>query len=182
MDVEFVASREEMLKYAGMSVQGMALPDRNIMFSLLKDEGSPIKHEMMHMISMYKWGYPVASSTWMNEGLATYSDGSCLAYSFTEIYKYFMQSNKLIPMQALTSDFYGNPDIIAYTQSAFICKYLIENFGIAKFTQLWKSGIDKFPEIYGFDLEQLESDLANFVTKKHPTDIVFDWEEFNKGC
>jgi len=76
MGVEFLESREEMLKYTGMGAQGMAFPDRNIFFTLLKDKGSPIKHEMMHMITMYKWGTPPGTSTWMNEGLATYSGGT----------------------------------------------------------------------------------------------------------
>lgn len=54
MDIEFVKSRKEMLKYTGMGAQGMAFPDRDVFFTFLKDTGSPIKYEMMHMITMYK--------------------------------------------------------------------------------------------------------------------------------
>ncbi len=182
MDVEFVASRKEMLKYTGMGAQGMAFPDRNTFFTLLKEEGSPIKHEMMHMITMYKWGTPPESTTWMNEGLATYSGGTCSNYSLTEIYKYFIQSKKVIPLNNLANNFYGNPEMVAYTQSAFICKYLIDTYGIEKFKQLWKKGHNEMQSIYGFNNEQLESILAEYVIEKHPTEITFNWEVFNEGC
>ncbi len=183
MDVEFLESREEMLKYTGMGAQGMAFPDRNTFFTLLKDKGSsPIKHEMMHMITMYKWGTPPETSTWMNEGLATYTGGTCSDYSLAEIYKYFIQSKKVIPMNKLADNFYGNPDMIAYTQSAFVCKFLIDNYGMEKFKLLWKSGFDKVQSIYGFNNEQLEISLAKYVNEKYPIHIEFDWEKFNKGC
>ncbi len=183
MDIEFVRSRKEMLKYTGMAAQGMAFPDRDVLFVLLKDTGlSPIKHEMMHMITMYKWGTPPASSTWMNEGLATYAGGTCFEYSLEEIYKYFVQSDKLISMDKLSQDFYENPDVVAYTQSAFISKYLIENYGISKFKELWKNGYEKLNEIYGFSSQILEQTLRDYINRKYPKDINFDWEKFNKGC
>jgi len=182
MDVEFLESRNEMLKYTGMGAQGMAFPDRNTFFTLLKDKGSPIKHEMMHMITMYKWGTPPKSSTWMNEGLATYSGGTCSEYSLEEIYKYLMQSNKIIAMDKLADNFFGHPDMVSYTQSAFICKFLIDNYGLEKFIKMWQEGFDKMQTIYGFNSKQLERKLAKFITEKFPKDIEFDWEEFNKGC
>ena len=182
IDVEFLRSRKEMLKYGGMAAQGLAMPESDVLFSLLKDTGSPIKHEMMHMITMYKWGTPPTSSTWMNEGLATYSGGTCFKYSLEEIYKYFIQSNKLIAMDKLSQDFYKNPDMIAYTQSAFICKFLIDNYGISKFKELWKSGYEKLNEIYGFDSKTLENTLKDYIKKKYQKNLNFDWEEFNKGC
>lgn len=182
MDVEFINSREEMLKYTGIGAQGMAFPDRDTFFTLLKDEGSPIKHEMMHMITMYKWGTPTQTSTWMNEGLATYSGGTCSEYSLSEVYKYFIQSKKIISMDQLATNFYGNPEMIAYTQSAFVCKFLIAQYGLEKFKLLWKEGYDEMQTIYGFTNKQLETNLVEYVNKKHPIHIEFDWEEFNKGC
>ncbi|WP_428223560.1 peptidase MA family metallohydrolase [Flavobacterium sp.] len=182
MDIDFLKSKKEMLKYGGMAAQGLAYPDRDVFFTLLKDKGSPIKHEMMHMITMYKWGTPPNSSTWMNEGLATYAGATCFKYSLEEIYKYFIQSNKLISMDKLSEDFYAYPDMIAYTQSAFISKFLIDNYGISKFKELWKSGYEKLNEIYGFNSQTLEQTLKDYINKKYPTNINFDWEEFNKGC
>jgi hypothetical protein len=182
MDVEFVESRKKMLKYAGMEAQGLAFPNRNTFFTVLNDDGSPIKHEMMHMITMYKWGIPPATSTWMNEGLATYSSSVCIEYTLSEIYKYLLQSEKLIAMNTLADNFYGNPEMVTYFQSAFICKYLIDNYGLEKFKLLWKNGLNELQSIYGFNKEQLEINLSEFVNKKHPTEIEFNWEKFNEGC
>ncbi|GGG97464.1 hypothetical protein GCM10011416_14340 [Polaribacter pacificus] len=182
MDIEFVESRNKMLKYTGMGAQGMAFPERNTFFTLLKDEGSPIKHEMMHMITMYKWGTPPESSTWMNEGLATYSGGNCSNYSLSEIYNYFIQSKKVIPMNNLADNFYGNPEMIAYHQSAFVCKFLIDNYGLDKFKLLWQKGFNELYTVYGFSAKQLEMNLLKFVKEKHTTDIEFNWEKFNEGC
>jgi len=182
MDIEFVASREEMLKFTGMGAQGMAFPDRDTFFTLLKDEGSPIKHEMMHMITMYKWGTPPSSSTWMNEGLATYSGGTCSDYSLEEIYKYLIQSQKVMSMYDLAGNFYGSPDMITYTQSAFVSKFLIDKYGIEKFILLWKGGFGEIQSIYGFDSDALEVEMGKHVNKLHPSDIDFDWEKFNEGC
>ena len=182
MDIEFLADRDEMLKFGGMSAQGLAYPNRNTFFTLLKDEGSPITHEMMHMIASYKWGTPPGSSTWMNEGLATYSDTSCLAYSLTEIYKYFIQSEKLIPLATLSENFYHSPEMIGYTQSAFTCGFLIDNYGLDKFKELWKGGFDEFQNIYSFSVQDLENMLIEYVNNKLPNNIEFDWEEYEKGC
>ena len=82
----------------------------------------------------------------------------------------------------LSQDFYKNPDMIAYTQSAFICKFLIDNYGISKFKELWKSGYEKLNEIYGFDSKTLENTLKDYINKKYQKNINFDWDEFNKGC
>lgn len=85
-------------------------------------------------------------------------------------------------MNNLADNFYGNPDMIAYTQSAFVCKFLIDNYGMEKFKLLWKKGFNEMISVYGFDNQQLEMNLAKYVNEKYPTDIEFDWEEFNKGC
>lgn len=183
MDIEFVESRKEMLKYGGFGAQGLAFPKRNTMFALLNEENkSIIKHEMMHMITMYKWGNPANTSRWMNEGFATYSAGFCMEYTLEEIYKYFLQSNKLINFKELAINFYKYNDMITYTQSAFICKYLIDNFGLNKFKKLWKGGFSEMQSVYGFSHEVLQKKIKVYINEKIPNDIKFDWEEFNKGC
>jgi len=68
-------------------------------------------------------------------------------------------------MDNLAQNFYGNPEMIAYTQSAFVCKFLIDNYEIEKFILLWKNGFDKMQSIYGFDNEQLETSLAEYVNQ-----------------
>ncbi|PKB17655.1 peptidase MA family metallohydrolase [Flavobacterium sp. 5] len=182
IEIEFLTSRKEMLKYSGLGAQGLAIFERDIIFMIHKNQNSPIKHEMMHMISMDKWGDTAESSHWMNEGLATYAGGTCSKYTLEEIYQYFMQSGKLIPMNTIANDFYSANDMITYTQSAFLVKYLIDTFGFDKFSKLWKEGYNNFNKIYGFEFEQMQNQIKSELKIKYPKDIEFNWEEFNKGC
>ena len=173
IEIEFLASRKEMLKYGGIGAQGLALFDRDIVFMIHKNLNSPIKHEMMHMISMEKWGDTAESSHWMNEGLATYIGGTCSKYSLEEIYQYFIQSGKLIAMTTVANDFYAENDMITYTQSAFLVKYLIDHFGLDKFTKLWKDGFASFKKIYGFKFEEMQLKIKSELKLKYPIDIEF---------
>ena len=180
MDIEFLNSRHEMQKYTGLSAQGRAMYQSNAMFSLMT-KNSPIKHELMHMIATYKWGD--SADYWIDEGLATYSGGTCSNYSLEVIYRYYIQSGKLIPITSLTSnDFNKYNDMITYTQSAYITEYLIKRYGYDKFKRLWKEGVASFNKIYDFSLDELENRINNNLKLKYPENIEFNWEEFNKGC
>ena len=182
LDIEFLASRKEMLKYTGYAAQGIGLFERDMVFMIHKNQNSCIKHELMHMISMEKWGDTAESSHWMNEGLATYAGGTCSKYSLEEIYQYLLQSGKLLPMNTLANDFYSANDIITYTQGAFLVKYLIDNYGFEKFSKLWKEGYNNFKKIYGIEFEELQNKIKIELKLKYTKDIEFNWEEFNKGC
>ena len=180
MYIEFLNSREEMKRYTGLPHVGRAMYHQNTMFSLMTKH-SPIKHELMHMIATYKWGD--SADFWIDEGLATYSGGTCSDYTLEEIYNYYIQSGKLIPINALTSDdFYNYNDMITYTQSAFIVKYLLDNYGYEKFKVLWKDGFVNFNKIYGFQFDDVQKRIESELKIKYPIDIAFNWEEFNKGC
>ena len=183
IDVEFLLSRKEMKKYTGRSVTGIAQAERNTMFSLIGEGiNPPIQHEMMHMITMIKWGTPPKSNDWINEGLATFAGGTCSNYKLEEIYTYYLQESELIGLSNLTSDFYIHPEMKSYTQSAYLCKYLIDNYGVDKIKQLWKGGFEKFREIYGIEYVDLEEEIRKKINSKYPDKINFDWEDFKKGC
>ena len=182
MDVQFLRSRSEMKNRTGMAAQGMAMFEQNTFYSILRMKNSPVVHEMNHMIAFYKYGMP--NENWIAEGLGTLAGGTCSNYSLEEIYQYYLQSNKLIPMDILVNDFWrkGNNDIITYTQSAYIVKYLLDNYGHEKFKKLWKEGFEKFSIIYGFEFNELETTIKSELKLKYPKNIPFNWEEFNKGC
>jgi hypothetical protein len=182
MDIEFLNSREDMFKLTGMAAQGMAMYPTPKFYSVLRLKNSPVKHEMMHMIAMQKWGHDAES--WLNEGLATYAGGTCSPYSLEQIYCYYLQSNKLIPINELANNFWsgGYNDMITYTQSAYLVEYLIDTYGVGKFKQLWIGGYAKFKEVYGFEFNVIEDAIATRLKSKYPDTIDFDWEAFNKGC
>lgn len=57
--------------------------------------------------------------------------------------------------------------MISYTQSAFISQFLIDNYGISKFKELWTGGYEKLNEIYGFDSQTLEQTLKDYIKRNN---------------
>ncbi len=138
---EFFHNRADMKLTTGRGVSGPAMPHQDAMYSLLNlSENSPIKHEMMHIISIKKWRYPNPSMVWMNEGLATYSGKICEKDNFAGVYYYMLQNNHLEPIDRLTSDFYVTDEVVGDTQTTYITKYLSETYGWQKVKALWVGG------------------------------------------
>jgi hypothetical protein len=182
IDIEFLDSRKEMLKYTGMAASGMAFPERKTMFSLANLKEAPIKHELQYLITMLKWGEPHQTSIWMNEGLATFSENKCNNYNVEQIYCYLISKHMQIRIDSLTGNFYGQSEMIAYHQSAFFVQFMLDKYGIAKFKELWKNGFDRFQYIYGIPFSQIQL-LINETAKNHyPKTPNINWDEFKKGC
>ncbi|MFW6272930.1 MAG: peptidase MA family metallohydrolase [bacterium] len=182
--IHFIDSEDEMEKYTGWRTAGGYVEhDNNIVYiSFRKDEIGPITHELMHMISMSAWGKQPKSSTWMNEGLSTYAANYCSGYTVEELYRFFLSKNMLFSMDSLSSNFRKYKDMISYHQSAFIVQYLMENFSLEKFKELWQAGFQDFDKIYGFSFEKLENDIKVYLNNKYPVPQDIDWDIVGKGC
>src|SRR5215218_10147926 len=180
--VQFLRSRQEMKKYTGMTPSGIALVEPKILYVVANaDPGEvkpPIKHELMHMISMTSWGYPGQDSNWMNEGLATYAENNCNGYNDEQIYRYLSEKSMLIPMAALTTSFYKQPEMIAYHQAAYIVQYLLNQYGVAKFKELWTQGFDQFERIYGMSFQQAKTNMDKIAKQDYPAAPAIDWSSF----
>jgi hypothetical protein len=180
---EFVDSREEMKKNIGGRPSGEAYPQfKKVWFVANKDSGPPIKHEFMHMISIGLWGQPPPESDWMKEGIAAFAENSCNGFTVQQIYAFFLKKNMLIPIDSLSEHFYGEPEMIAYHQSAYIVQYLIEHFGIQKLGLLWQTGIRDFEKIYGIPFRKVLSDIDENLNRLFPYAPAIDWNSFKIGC
>lgn len=189
--IRFVTSKNEMLLYAGLFISGGAanIWTRNVHI-MISNEGSeseelvkaPIKHELMHMVAMTAWGAPPQNNNWLNEGLATYAANSCSGYTVAEIYRYFLANNMLISMDKLTTEFYREEEMVAYHQSAYIVEYLIANYGIEKFEELWRNGFSNFESIYGSSFLQMETVINKHVVEAYPTPTAINWTVLKEGC
>lgn len=148
----FLTSRQEMKRYTGMAASGIVLVEPKILHGLVNEDPKevkpPIKHELMHMISMTTWGYPGQDSNWMNEGLAALAANNCNGYNDEQIYRYLAEKNMLTSVDSLTASFYKQPEMIAYHQAACIVQYLLANYDVEKFKYLWKQGFASFEKIY----------------------------------
>lgn len=180
---EFFHNREDMKLTTGRGVSGLAMPHQDAMYSLLNlSETSPIKHEMMHIISIKKWRYPNRSMVWMNEGLATYSGKICGKDNFGEVYYYMLQNNHLETMERLTSDFYATEEVVGYTQSAYITKYLSETYSWQKVKELWMEGFSQFETVFEKPYVEVEKEMHKKLAAQFPKGVELNWEEFQKGC
>jgi hypothetical protein len=133
-------------------------------------------------MAMLEWGYPHYTSTWINEGLAAFAEDNCNGLTVAEIYRYFMENDMLISIDALTADFYNESEMIAYHQSAYVVEYLLSQYSLDQFKQLWRDGFDRFEDIYGKDFEEMKTEMGKHLMKKHNTAPNIDWEVFKQGC
>lgn len=189
--IHFVTSKKEMLLQAGYYVNALANIDARTIHMKVTNENSdeessvtnpPIQHETMHIVSMTAWGRPAEGNNWLNEGLATYSENNCSGYTVAELYRYFLEENKLVPLESLAYQFYQTEEMISYHQSAYVVEYLISNYGLPKFETLWKSGFSSIQNIYGFSPAQLEAEINKSLLKTHPKSPKINWELIQKGC
>ncbi|WP_160111047.1 peptidase MA family metallohydrolase [Dysgonomonas sp. Marseille-P4361] len=189
LDIILVQDLDEMYKYTREHVAGKISliednENRNMIFCLYRGKKSPLKHELMHMIAMCKWGIPEGGLPlqWLNEGLATYADpkAECDGYLFEEKYTAFLYSNKLINSTSLMTDFTYSK--ISYNQTAYMVEFLIQNYGVEKIKLLWQSGMGKFEEIIGLTFEELILQINNELSQKYPNPIDFNWPKFEEGC
>ncbi len=181
--IRFLTSREESGVYTGQKSSGSAWPYMKTLYVVANEnQKPPIKHELMHLMSMLEWGYENPTSNWVNEGLGTFASNNCNGYNVAQIYRYFMETDKLIPIELLVSDFYGQPDMIGYHQSAYIVEYLLTNYSVEQLKKLWIQGFGKFEEIYSLPFSRVKEDLEKAVLEKYPKASEIDWEKFNIGC
>jgi hypothetical protein len=184
--IQFLSSREEMKRYTGMTPSGIALPDSKIVYIVAngnpKEVKPPIKHELMHLISMTTWGFPAPDSNWMNEGLAAYAENNCNGYNDEQIYRYLISKGMLISMDSLATTFYHQPEMVSYHQAAYIVEYLLSQFGVQKFKNLWAQGFRSFEKIYGIRFEQVQKVMNNTAENNYPIPPNIDWNSFKAGC
>lgn len=181
--IRFLRSREEMFPLTGTHALGNAYPHIKTVYVVSNETSkSPIKHELMHLMAMLEWDYPRASSDWMNEGLGTFAENSCSGWNVSELYRYLLETDQLIPMESLTTDFYGQPEMYANHQSGYLVQYLLKNYRIDQFVQLWKSGFGEFEHIYGLPFESLKDKLEKDLLVKYPESPAINEDTFNKPC
>ena len=125
---------------------------------------STVAHELTHVVTGHVtfnclWSVP----TWLEEGLATYSEGE-LEPSSQKNLKQAVQDDTLMSLRALSGGFSEKSDKadLSYSQSFSVVKYLIEAYGRDKMSALLKDLRDgeiidnALRAVYGFDTDGLE--------------------------
>jgi hypothetical protein len=108
--------------------------------------------------------------TWLNEGLAVYSEGELDETSQLQLAD-AIESDTLLPVRSLSGSFSEVTDkaYLSYSQSYSLVKYLIETHGQEKMTQLLlnlRDGVtinQALMEVYRFDVEGLEDEWRKAI-------------------
>jgi Peptidase MA superfamily len=182
INIQFVKDRKEMQQYTGRGAAGMAFPEKKTLYCLANVNEAPVVHELLHLMAMLKWGNPHETSTWMNEGFATFAENNCNNYRVEQIYRFFMSKKMLLSIDSMSANFYGQPEMVAYHQSACIVQFLLNHYSINKFIELWKTGFVHFQEIYHFPFSKILAGINETALVHYPEAPLINWEIFKKGC
>ena len=161
---------------------GQAFPEHNIVIMGISEsdsawDRSTVVHELTHvLVGHLTFSCLGDVPTWLNEGLAVYSEGQLDPSSQTQL-EDAIQNNTLLSVRSLSAGFSEVSDkaSLSYSQSYSIVKFLIEAYGREKVTTLLttlRDGTvidDALRKVYGFDVEGLEDEWRKAIQARPRT-------------
>ena len=150
---------------------GQAFPDHDIVILGISEDDlewgrDAIVHELTHvLVGHLTFSCLGGVPTWLNEGLAVYSEGG-LDPASQEQLDDAIRNNALLSVRSLSAGFseVSSKAYLSYSQSYSIVKFLIETHGQEKMNALLVALRDgntvdnALVQTYGFDIEGLEDD------------------------
>lgn len=155
---------------------GQAFPDHDIVILGISEDDldwgrDAIVHELTHvLVGHLTFSCLGGVPTWLNEGLAVYSEGGLDSESQEQLDE-AIRENTLLSVRSLSAGFSEVPSkaFLSYSQSYSIVKFLVETYGQAEMTDLLTSLRDgatidaALMETYGFDVEGLEDEWRRAI-------------------
>jgi hypothetical protein len=148
--------------------EGFAIPDWNVIEA---DDDQSIGHEMTHLIAYHIAGER-QKIKFLDEGLATWLNHTTRSKSHHEVAWELMQKNGFPPLGELgNSRTFRHQKTPPYYPAASFVGYLIGNYGVDKFRQLWIANA-RYPELYS-TIEDLK--LAQYFPFIQGERVHFDF-------
>jgi hypothetical protein len=172
IDIYVYASTEDLkeaILYEPSWTGGQAFPEENIVILGISPYDlewgrDAIVHELTHvLVGHLTFSCLGDVPTWLNEGLAVYSEGELDTASQRQL-EDAIRDNTLLTVRSLSSGFSEVPDkaYLSYSQSYSVTKFLVETYGQEKMTSLLislRDGVtidEALKETYGFNVDGLE--------------------------
>lgn len=172
IDIYIYASTDDLkdaVLYEPSWTGGQAFPDQNIVILGISEYDlawgrDAIVHEITHvLVGHLTFSCLGDVPTWLNEGLAVYSEGGLDPISQRQ-FEDAVREDTLLTIRSLSSGFSEVADkaYLSYSQSYSIVKFLIETYGQKEMTDLLlalRDGLsidEALVQTYGFDVEGLE--------------------------
>lgn len=148
---------------------GQAFPEQNIVILGISEDDlewgrEAVIHELTHvLVGHLTFSCLGDVPTWLNEGLAVYSEGGLDTNSQQQL-EDAIQNDTLLTVRSLSAGFSEVADkaFLSYSQSYSIVKFLIETYRQEKMTALLialrdgNTVDDALQHVYGFNIEGLE--------------------------
>ncbi len=161
---------KEAILYEPSWTGGQAFPEQDIVILGISQSDmdwgrNAIVHELTHvLVGHLTFSCLGDVPTWLNEGLAVYSEGELDPASQSQL-ENAIREDTLLTVRSLSSGFSEVTDkaYLSYSQSFSITKFLIETYGQAKMTSLLlalRDGLtvdEALVQTYGFDVDGLET-------------------------
>jgi len=160
---------KEAILYEPSWTGGMAFSEHDIVIIGISKQDiewgrTTIAHELTHvLVGHLTFSCLGDVPTWLNEGLAVYSEGG-LDLGSENLLNEAISSDELLTVRSLSGGFSEVPSraYLSYSQSYSIVKYLIDTYGQDKMNSLLitlRDGTtidDALMKVYGFDVDGLE--------------------------
>jgi len=134
-----------------------------------------IAHELAHLVIHRMTLNPYNDlPTWLDEGLAMYTEGA-LGAGFSTYLERAITDNNLISVRSLASPFsvYTEKSYLSYAQSYSLVEFLITSYGQGRMLELlntFKEGSSydgALNRVYGFDMDGLDSLWQDYITGQY---------------
>lgn len=179
IDIYVYASTDDLkeaILYEPSWTGGQAFPDQDIVILGISEYDlewgrDAIVHELTHvLVGHLTFSCLGDVPTWLNEGLAVYSEGGLDPASQRQLDD-AIRDDTLLTIRSLSSGFSEVADkaYLSYSQSYSITKFLIETYGQEEMTDLLlalRNGLTidaALVQTYGFDIEGLEDAWRNAI-------------------
>jgi len=134
-----------------------------------------VAHELTHLVIHQMTSNPyIRLPTWLNEGLAMYTEGE-LEAGYVNLLNKAVAQDSLLSVRSLSSPFsaHAEESYLAYAQSYSLLEFLITSYGSDKMLALLNtfsqgSSYDgALEDVYGFDMDGLNTLWRDWVTGQY---------------
>ena len=158
-------SPESIEKVIGVKINGGAIPPSNILLSIYTKNNQTFagSHEFMHIVSHNFWGE--APSTWINEGLAVYSDDAWWGYDLHAVAKKIKNKENFDILNFTNKGVVESDPNHYYPLVGSFIKYIDNKYGLEYLMSIWKTDpIVSSPN----NIEKLKHEWSAFLDTIQP--------------
>ena len=162
-----VDSRARMKELAGFETNGLATGSVSLM--VYNDTINAVgAHEMCHVRAYMLWGK--SHGTWVNEGLAVYSDDQWWGVPLHPVARGLLDRGKLIPLKDLVAEGWHKkyPDLDTYPELGSFVKFVYEKYGLPAVRTLWQHGASGAGAAFGKPLSEVEAEWRLELARIEP--------------